>query len=39
MARGIYLTIFMIGDYLFLANFQAKDRQLQTFEDIKINKI
>ena len=30
-AGGIYLTIFMISDYLFLVDFRAKDRQLQTF--------
>ena len=38
-AGGIYVTIFMICDYFFLADFRAKDRQLQTFEDIKIDKV
>ena len=33
-ARGIYLTIFMIKDYSFLTDFRAKERLLQTFEDI-----
>ena len=37
-AGGIYVTIFMISDYFFLAVFRAKDRQLQTFEDIKITR-